>query len=101
LGSCGYVEYEQANVERATDGNLPSESWDLIFEVVDLADFVDTGEVMAAIVHQLQSDNTKVQIYALTVTPLLLMADLVVGSASKELQKYASAVRFIFIHGNY
>jgi len=85
LGSCGYVEYEQANVERATDGNLPSESWDLIFEVVDLADFVDTGEVMAAIVHQLQSDNTKVQIYALTVTPLLLMADLVVGSASKEL----------------
>ena len=85
MGSCGYVEYEQANVERATDGNLPSESWDLIFEVVDLADFVDTGEVMAAIVHQLQSDNTKVQIYALTVTPLLLMADLVVGSASKEL----------------
>lgn len=73
LGSCGYVEYEQANVERATDGNLPSESWDLIFEVVDLVEFVDTSEVMTALIHQLQSDNTKVRIYALTVDPLLLL----------------------------
>jgi len=61
---------------RATDPELESEDWQLIFDVVDRVNDSTVATVISAIIDRLNDKSPNVQILALTVPSLLFLMKL-------------------------